>query len=229
MATIKIKNMGLGTVPRVVGIIDRPMPAACLQKFADRGVDIFELRADLFGKPVDKVIEYVDTVKESISSPLIGTVRETDRNRASRVDWLVSLAKRVDIIDIELGMARWRGVVDGISGLSTIIMVSEHDFNGTPDLTGLKNIVRKSIKQGAQIVKIAVTAKRASDVTRLMRFAEDCETPIVVMAMGGFGKISRIVAPLFGSLFVYGYLRKPVVSGQLPALAIADAMRAYYQ
>jgi 3-dehydroquinate dehydratase-1 len=229
MATIKIKNMELGTAPRVVGIIDRPMPAARLQKFADRGVDIFEIRADLFNRPIDKVIAYIDTVKESIRSPLIGTIRETDYNRPARVDWLISLSRHVDIIDIELGATRWRDVVDGISGLSTIIMVSEHNFNETPDTLGLKNIVERSLKQGAGIVKLAVTAHCAKDVTRLMRFTEDCETPIVAMAMGEAGKISRIVAPLFGSLFVYGYLIKPVVSGQLPALAIAEAAKAYYQ
>ncbi|MDR2693247.1 MAG: type I 3-dehydroquinate dehydratase [Chitinispirillales bacterium] len=228
MATVKIGNMTLGTVPRVVGIIDRPMPVERLQKFIDRGIDIFEIRADLFNKPVDRVIAYIKTVKESISSPLIGTVRETDRNRADRIDLLVSLSKHVDIIDVELGIPEWRDVVAGVAGSSAIIMVSEHDFNATPDIAGLKDIVKRSLKQGARIVKIAVTAKTASDVTRLLRFTEDCEVPVVTMAMGDAGKISRVAAPLFGSLFVYGYLRKPVVPGQLSALAIARALKVYY-
>jgi len=228
MAGIKIKNLTLGTTPRVAGIIDQPMPIARLQKFAAGGVDIFEIRADLFGKPIDKVIAYIDTVKESIKSPLIGTIRETDYNRADRIDWLISLSKHVDIIDVELGIPEWRSVVDGIAGSSTVIMVSEHDFNATPDKPGLNNIVKRSLKQGAQIVKIAAMAKTASDVTRLLRFTEECDVPIVTMAMGDVGKISRIAAPLFGSLFVYGYLRKPVVPGQLSALAVAKALKLYY-
>jgi len=228
MAAIKVKNMILGTAPRVVGIIDRPISAARLQKFIDRGVDIFEIRADLFDKPIDKVVAYINAVKESISSPLIGTIRETERNRADRIDWLVSLSKHVDIIDVELGIPEWRDVVNGIAGSSTIIMVSEHDFNATPDVAGLKDIVKRSLKQGAKIVKIAVTAKTASDVTRLLKFTEECEVPVVTMAMGDAGKISRIAAPLFGSLFVYGYLRKPVVPGQLSALAVAEALKLYY-
>ncbi|GBU22223.1 3-dehydroquinate dehydratase [Fibrobacteres bacterium R8-0-B4] len=228
MAAIKIKNLTLGTTPRVVGIIDQPMPTARLQKFVDGGIDIFEIRADLFNKPIDNVISYINTVKESIKSPLIGTIRETGYNRANRVDWLISLSKNVDIIDIELGMPEWREVADGIAGSSTTIMVSEHDFNATPDIPGLKDIVKRSLKQGAEIVKIAVTAKTASDVTRLLRFTEDCGVPVVTMAMGDAGKISRIAAPLFGSLFVYGYLRKPIVSGQLSALAIAKARKLYY-
>jgi len=228
MAAIKIKNLTLGTAPRVVGIIDQPMPIARLQKFAAGGVDIFEIRADLFSKPIDSVIAYINTIKGTIRSPLIGTIRETDYNRANRVDWLVSLSKHVDIIDIELGMPEWRDVVNGVADSSTIIMVSEHDFNATPDISGLKDIVKRSLKQGAKIVKIAAMAKTASDVTRLMRFTEDCETPVVTMAMGDVGKISRVVAPLFGSLFVYGYLRKPIVPGQLSALAVAKALKLYY-
>jgi len=228
MAAIKIKNMTLGTTPRVVGIIDQPMTVARLQKFVDGGVDIFEIRADLFNKPIDKVVAYINTIKKSIKSPLIGTIRETDYNRADRIDWLISLSKYVDIIDVELGIPEWRSVVDGIAGSSTVIMVSEHDFKATPDKSGLNNIVKRSLKQGAKIVKIATMAKTASDVTRLMRFTEECDVPIVTMAMGDVGKISRIVAPLFGSLFVYGYLRKPVVPGQLSAFAVAKALKLYY-
>jgi 3-dehydroquinate dehydratase-1 len=228
MATIKIKNLTLGTVPRVVGIIDRPMPVTRLQKFVDGGIDIFEIRADLFDKPVDKVVAYINTVRELIQIPLIGTVRETNCNRANRADWLVSLSKHVDIIDMELGMPEWRAVVDGTAGSSTVIMVSEHDFNATPDTAGLSDIVERALKQGAKIVKIAATAKTASDVTRLLRFTEDCGVPVVTMAMGNIGRISRIAAPLFGSLFVYGYLRKPVVPGQLSALVVANALKVYY-
>jgi 3-dehydroquinate dehydratase-1 len=228
MAIIKVKNMTLGRTPRVVGIIDRPMPVSRLKKFIEGGVDIFEIRADLFDKPIDKVVAYINTVKESIRAPLIGTIRETDCNRAVRSDWLISLSRHVDIIDVELGTPRWRDVVDAADDSSTIIMVSEHDFNATPEMPGLKNIVKRSLKQGAKIVKIATMAKSASDVTRLMRFTEECDVPVVTMAMGGVGRISRVVAPLFGSLFVYGYLRKPVVPGQLPALEVAKAMKLYY-
>ena len=226
---MKIKNLELGKIPRVAGVIDGPTTAARLRKFVDRGVDIFEIRADLFNKPIDKVIDYIQKIKPSISSPLIGTIRETDFNRADRIGWYVSLSKYVDCIDVELGMSEWREVAGGIAGSSVIMMVSEHDFKCTPDIDGLRDIVNRSVDQGAEIVKIAVTANDVSDVTRLMRFTEDCEIPLVVMAMGDIGRISRIAAPLFGSLFTYGYLREPLVSGQLSALSLAEAYNQYYR
>jgi 3-dehydroquinate dehydratase-1 len=48
------------------------------------------------------------------------------------------------------------------------------------------------------------------------------------MAMGDYGPVSRVAAPLFGSLFSYGYLRKPVVPGQMAAVDIAAAFNEFY-
>jgi 3-dehydroquinate dehydratase-1 len=220
-------NMELGKVPRVAGIIDCAVAAARLNAFIDSGVDIFEARVDLFNKPVGKVIDYVKRIRKSVSAPFIGTIRENDFNRGERVGGYVELAKHVDCVDIELGMPEWREVVDSISG-AALIMVSEHDFNSTPDMGGLADIVRRAVEQGAEIVKIAVKAQCAGDVTRLLRFTEDCDTPLVSIAMGKTGQISRIAAPLFGSLFSYGYLRKPVVRGQLSAVKVAKALNAYF-
>jgi len=227
MNKVMMGNLELGEVPRVAGVIDHAIAAARLNAFIDSGVDIFEVRADLFNKPLSKVIEYARSIRESISAPLIGTIRENDFNRGERVAGYAELAKHVDCVDIELGMPEWREVVDAVAGAARI-MVSEHDFGSTPDLDGLTDIVNRSLAQGAQIVKIAVKARCWKDVTRLMRFTEDCETPLVTIAMGATGQISRIAAPLFGSLFSYGYLRKPVVHGQMSAVKVAGALNTYY-
>ncbi|MCL2219139.1 MAG: type I 3-dehydroquinate dehydratase [Chitinispirillia bacterium] len=227
MGGIKIGKLELGAVPRVVGIIDGPMKPAPLERFAGRGVDIFEVRADLFDSSVDGVIDYIRDIRKSIPAPLIGTFRETDSNRANRAAGLVSLAMYVDCVDVELGMPKWREVVDAVPE-STLVMVSEHDFNGTPDLAGLDDIVKRSLDQGADIVKIAVMANCPSDVTRLLRFTEDCAAPLVTMAMGDAGAVSRIIAPQFGSLFSYGYLNTPLVPGQLSAEEIIIAMKQYF-
>jgi 3-dehydroquinate dehydratase-1 len=227
MKTVKMGKLVLGRIPRVVGVIDQPIAVARLQGYAERGVDAFEIRADLFGKPIGKVVDYAKSVRQSVSSPLIGTVRENDLNRGDRAAWYVALAKHVDCVDIELGMPQWREILDGIMG-PAVVMVSEHDFVGTPDFRGLGDIVTRAEHQGAEIVKIAVTANCMSDVTRLMRFTEDCGVPLVTMAMGDFGGISRVIAPLFGSLFSYGYLRKPLVPGQLSAVRIAEAFNEFY-
>lgn len=224
---IKIGNLELGRVPRVVGIVDYKMPPLLMNGLAKLGVDIFEIRADLFGEPVDSVIEYIERVREEVSAPLIGTVRENGLNRDSRAEWLTRLARYVDCVDIELGVPWWRDIVNSLPD-DTLLMVSEHDFSKTPDLAGLARIVERALDQKADIIKIAVMANAPSDVTRLLRFTEDCGEPLVSISMGPIGAMSRVVAPVFGSLFTYGYLNKAVAPGQFSVEKIMAALNDYF-
>jgi len=107
-------------------------------------------------------------------------------------------------------------------------MVSEHDFTRTPQEDELQLMVEKAIDQGAQIVKIATMANSVADVRRLLNFTEKCETPIVTIAMGPIGKISRVIAPLYGSLFSYGFIKGEVAPGQLPVTRLIEEFKLYY-
>jgi 3-dehydroquinate dehydratase-1 len=71
-------------------------------------------------------------------------------------------------------------------------------------------------------------ATSREDVTRLMRFTEDHAEPLVTIAMGDMGKVSRVVAPLFGSLFTYGYISHSAAPGQLSLEGLVDALRVLY-
>ena len=221
---MKIKNLELGSIPRVVGIIDSFIPQKRLKTLQDKGVDLFEVRVDLLNKPIDKIISYIKEIK----TPLIGTIRETESNRGNRAELFRAIAPHVDCVDIELGTPKWREMVDAVNTGGSMIMISEHDFEKTPGINGLNDIVKRSLDQGAQIVKIAVMANNASDVTRLLRFTEDCGVPLVTIAMGDIGMVSRVIAPLFGSLFTYGYLGKSVAPGQLPALRLVRELDIYF-
>jgi 3-dehydroquinate dehydratase-1 len=223
---MKIKNLELGTIPRVVGIIeDCFMSINRLKILKDRGIDLFEIRVDMFSKPIDQIIDYI----KEIPSPVIGTVRENEFNYDNRVELFRAIAPYVDCVDIELGTPQWREMADAANMGGAMIMVSEHNFKKTPGIKGLKDIVKRSLDQGGQIVKIAVMARDVSDVTRLLRFTEDCETPLVTIAMGDIGRVSRVIAPLFGSLFTYGYLRgEPLAPGQIPALQLVKELNNYF-
>ncbi|MCL2182261.1 MAG: type I 3-dehydroquinate dehydratase [Chitinispirillia bacterium] len=224
---IKMGKLELGAVPRVAGIVDYRMPPLLMSGLVRQGVDIFEIRADLFGEPVDAVIEYIERVREEVQAPLIGTIRENGVNCGLRAEWLARLARYVDCVDIELGVPWWRSVVDSVPA-DTLVMVSEHDFSGTPDLAGLNGIVERALAQKADIIKIAAMANCAADVTRLLRFTEDCGEPLVSVSMGPLGSVSRTVAPLFGSLFTYGYLNKAVAPGQFSAEKVIAALNDYF-
>ncbi len=84
------------------------------------------------------------------------------------------------------------------------------------------------MRQGADIVKIATMAKSRADVVRLLRFTETCTVPVVTIAMSAIGTVSRVIAPLFGSLFTYGYITRPVAPGQLPVERLSEMRELFF-
>ena len=89
-------------------------------------------------------------------------------------------------------------------------------------------MVDRALLQGADIIKIAVMARSTADVTRLLRFTEDCKVPLVTIAMGPLGSVSRVIAPLFGSLFTYGFIHRPVAPGQLSVEKLIEERTLYF-
>ncbi len=223
---IKIGDLQLGLHPRVVAIIDNFFDIQEIVNLKNLGVSILEMRVDCFDAQLEDVVGYIKKVKDSTSLPAIGTVRETDKNRSIRTEYFREILPYVDCVDIELGTPISDTIISYCK--NQVIMVSEHDFTRTPQEDELQLMVEKAIDQGAQIVKIATMANSVADVRRLLNFTEKCETPIVTIAMGPIGKISRVIAPLYGSLFSYGFIKGEVAPGQLPVTRLIEEFKLYY-
>ena len=86
---------------------------------------------------------------------------------------------------------------------ATKVIGSVHDPDGIP--ADLEARVRGLRDDGADIVKVAVAARDLRDVTRVLEFlAEESERgPVSAHAMGDVGRLSRLVAPRYGSVLVY--------------------------
>lgn len=184
------------------------------------------MRIDCYAEPLNRIVDYLAEVRSTVNLPIIGTVRENAQTAGKRIDIFNAILPHVDAIDIELGTdisARVRSLAQGKT-----IIVSEHDFEKTPDTAGLETIVVQSRREGADIIKIATMAHSRSDVVRLMEFTRACKEPVVTIAMGAVGSVSRVIAPLFGSLFTYGYLEKAVAPGQLPVDVLARDIERYF-
>jgi 3-dehydroquinate dehydratase-1 len=80
--------------------------------------------------------------------------------------------------------------------------------------------VRKSAAAGADIVKIATHLRGAQDLAVLLLLQGGAKVPLATMGMGPLGKVSRLVLAAAGSRLNYGYLDKPQVKGQWPALEL---------
>lgn len=82
------------------------------------------------------------------------------------------------------------------------VIVSFHDFKGTPSTRTLNSIIQKAKRRGADIVKIATLVNSEKDAKVLLSLLAKHKS-LVVIAMGDRGRSLRIAAPLLGSLFAF--------------------------
>lgn len=206
------------TEPSNVDIVDRMTDLADL-------ADVFEIRGDL--------VQEVDllTLLRAKTRKLIFTARaasegggmaDDDPRRHSLLHQ--AIRRGYDYVDIEY-RSGFFDLMTEKAGKGLI--VSFHDIHGTPQ--DLDLLYEGMCKAGADIVKIAVTPRTLVDVGRiltLMRKHVGAPTPLVAMALGPMGAITRILGPKFGSPLTYasaapGHEAAP---GQIPA---ADLSRIY--
>ena len=189
-------------------------------------VDLFELRIDLIG---DKWME----VARQLKKPWIACNRMVEEggkwegNEARRIERLLQAVELgAKIVDIEYNAKNVDNIIRLIKKRAECLL-SFHDFQKTPSLDVLKQIVNKELKAGADICKVVTTAQTFEDNLAVMRlFSEFPGIKMVAFTMGTQGFISRVMAPLIGAYFTYGAVQKGVESapGQLP---VSDMLAVY--
>jgi 3-dehydroquinate dehydratase I len=214
---ITIGNLELGKKPRIAAVVDSIIPVQRLLDLKQLGVDLLEVRVDLIDQQLDSIEKYLYDLKLAVTLPMIGTVRENERTRDGRSEYFKRIMPYVDAVDIELDAPIAREIRELARAKGDVVIVSDHDFEKTPDITTLRNTAARAMAQGADIVKVVTMARNADDAWRLVTFAGTCEVPVVAFAMGEAGVFSRIRACEFGSLFTYGYITQAVAPGQLSA------------
>ncbi|MFI5329976.1 MAG: type I 3-dehydroquinate dehydratase [Desulfobaccales bacterium] len=131
-----------------------------------------------------------------------------------------ALALGADFLDLELAAdPAWRRDLWQRKGEAKIIL-SWHDFSGTPDTAGLEATFQKMLAQEADVIKMVALARQPEDNLRLLSLipkAQAAGREIIAFCMGPAGKWSRITAPLLGSFLTFAPFTKKGVSapGQL--------------
>jgi len=189
----------------------------CLK--ALEGVDFAEVR-------LEKMKVDVQGVKALFSSHprLIATCRPGDRSDEERKALLLAAvdagAAYVDV-EVESNDLFRRTVVDKAISKDCRIIVSYHDFEKTPRRAELEHIINWCFESGAHIAKIACMTHSREDSARLLGLLQD-DRSLIVIGMGDQGKITRIMALLLGSPFMYAssHEGKETASGQINAKAM---------
>ncbi len=109
------------------------------------------------------------------------------------------------------------------------VIISYHDFNSTPERKETLKILKKERAAGADIAKISFMPKNYADVVNTMYtlVGNNLEIPIIAVSMGRLGRISRILAPVFGSYLTYASAGKGKESaeGQLTVKELKNILK----
>ncbi len=219
-AQTRFGNFMLGTTPRVVGTVSQADTLTRLAAGNHRECEIVEIRLDLIG--ADHWLEHARAV-EACGLPVIVTMRLANeggqwaRPDVDRLPFFDETLCHLSAADIELRST----LLGQVSALAVrhqkALIVSYHDFEKTPPLHELRQVMSKAANYGT-VVKIATFTKTEDDVAILRAlFQENCSAALCVLGMGSLGAPTRLEFPKLGSCFSYGYLDQSVAPGQASA------------
>ena len=209
--------------------------------------DLIEWRADWYDDVFDRASleEMLQSLRHKLGDkPLLFTFRSIQEGgeKPIRPDQYLEVSRtvcasgQVDALDVELFMDGkiTREIIDMAHRQGMVVIASNHDFVKTPEKD---EIIRRLIlmdEMGADILKIAVMPKQASDVLELLGATEEMlrlytEKPLVTMSMGPLGLVSRICGETFGSAMTFGAGEKASAPGQIPAEKLEKVLEAIHE
>ncbi len=226
MKTLKIGNISIGKTPRVVGCLSTLKDASTVAKMARPDCDIIEMRLDRIGPYRAGWMDNARRI-EKAKIPVILTLRwsregglwtQPERERESI---LAGALETLSCVDIELASSLSASLTQKAHELGKCVIVSFHDFRGTPPLKALRDTVKRINDMPCAIPKIATIVSSDTDIFTLRHLLEaENERPLCVIGMGPLGSKTRLLFPSLGSCLAYGYLDIPAAPGQLRAAAI---------
>ena len=195
--------------------------------------DLVEWRADYFKDlgDVEKVAEVLMSLRDILGeAPILFTIRTKREGGEGELapeeyrSLILYAAGRpeVSLIDIE-GLnpeINTELLISEVHELGMPVIASWHNFSRTPKKPELDLVFDRLTRTGADVLKVAVMPKKPKDVLRLMSVTEEknrqIPNPLVTMAMGDLGRLSRVSGRITGSVMTFGIVGDASAPGQLP-------------
>jgi 3-dehydroquinate dehydratase-1 len=203
--------------------------------------DTIEWRVDFFG-PIGDMAAVLDAgraLRAAIGDlPLILTKRSTkeggepgplDDEGVARLYDAAAAAKFADFIDFEMGndAEHVKRVREATRAHGTRLILSYHNFGYTPGRDFLVQRFLEAERLGADVAKVAVMPRDRMDVLALLAATAEADAkariPLVSMAMGPLGAVTRVVGGLFGSSLSFAIGEGSSAPGQMPIADLKDA------
>lgn len=168
-----------------------------------------ELRGDLCGFSTSQVEELA-----SLNPNLIITCRsnraggsKTEKEALELITAAIRHGAKYADIEIEASQDHLEYIKAYAVANSCKLIISYHNFTGTPSLDELFQIRTLCERKGAAVVKIVTTAHTTEDAMRVLslyNFHKDGHTvPLIAFAMGEAGRFTRLSCLSLGSPFTY--------------------------
>ncbi len=183
---------------------------------------VVEFRLDLLPHSFD----CVSALRRECSLPVIFTFRKKSQGGAFeaservRRDKIVELLPLLpDYLDLEYDCSD--GFIQEVARHfpQTKIICSYHNFERTP--VDLEGVLKRMNRSGASVYKLATFARSSIDSLRMLNLVQN-HTHVAGMCMGKKGQITRILAPVVGSVFTYATIGKGADSTSISADVLED-------
>lgn len=217
---LAIGKLELGGRARVAVPFRDDTPREAVQALVARGLDVAELRVDLFASR--EPAHVLAGMPAFAGVPRLATLRSASEGggwsapEAERLALYRTLLPHVDAIDVEIASAIARDAIAAARAAGKLAIASFHDFDRTPDARSLGERVAAGRACGADVVKIAAQVHGAADLRTLARVLIEHEgIGLIVIGMGDAGVASRVLFPALGSLLTYASAGTQTAPGQL--------------
>ncbi len=248
---IRIRNTEIGSgMPKICVPITGTTREEILSeasKIRDTSADLAEWRADWYEDVFDsgRTGKILEDLREILGGlPLLFTFRtlqEGGQKKVGREDYvrlnnMAVQSGRIDLVDVELsaGEEVVNAVVKTAGAHDVRVIVSSHDFHGTPSREEMISCMKKMQALGGDILKVAVMPRSREDVLTLLSATAEmaekyADRPIITMSMSESGVITRLCGEEFGSAVTFGALGRASAPGQMNVEDLAVILKLLHR
>ena len=243
--TVRGVTLGKGRPKIIVPIVEKD-PRMAVKRAAEytwSDPDLLEWRLDWLDELPD--VEILAAMRRAAGRiPLLFTFRtraeggEKDLSMAEYRNLYAALCRSgcADLIDVELshGAGIVQSILSDAHNNGVAVVLSSHDFKGTPSQSQLLAKLDLMRQLGADIAKIAVMPQTQADVLTLLgatwaMHTQYPELPLITMSMGALGQVSRVVAESFGCCATFGTAGKASAPGQVACEPLRKALDGLHE
>lgn len=233
-AKLKKLYLGLGLPKICVPISERSASEviAFAGQILSTSADLVEWRLDYFDDVNDseKIRETAEKLQQILGDlPLVISLRDKSEGGHAHIDDLTYQQLTSQLISnhltdaVELNWSRPVSIRQQLHNLATVnnvpVLESYYNMKETPSLVDLKDVLGQMANEQVDFIKLAVQPNQHRDILKLMEAtltaSETIDQPLVSVALGPMGTITRLSGRSFNSAATFADLKRSSLPGHL--------------